>query len=54
MCRPEWTSQRDGFAELLYAEGLVPVALYGDYDRGEYLEDTSSYMIWVLEKAMRP
>jgi SAM-dependent methyltransferase len=46
---------RDGFVELADAVGFMPVALYGDYDRGEYLEGTSPYMIWVLEKkAMRP
>jgi SAM-dependent methyltransferase len=41
---------RDEFAELAAAVGFMPVALYGDYDRGEYLEGSSSYMIWVLEK----
>jgi SAM-dependent methyltransferase len=45
---------RSGFAELANAVGFMPVALYGDYDRGEYLEGTSPYMIWVLEKAKRP
>ena len=45
---------RGGFAELADAVGFMPVALYGHYDRGEYLEGTSPYMIWVLEKAMRP
>jgi len=25
-----------------------------DYDRGEYLESSSPYMIWVLEKSKRP
>jgi SAM-dependent methyltransferase len=45
---------KGGFAELADAVGFIPVALYGDYDRGEYLEGTSPYMIWVLEKAMRP
>jgi SAM-dependent methyltransferase len=44
---------RDGFAELADAAGFVVVALYGDYDRGEYLEASSSYMIWVLEKSRR-
>jgi SAM-dependent methyltransferase len=46
--------ERSGFAELADAVGFVPVALYGDYDRSEFLEGTSPYMIWVLEKAMRP
>ena len=43
---------RSGFAELAGAVGFIPVALYGDYDCGEYVEDTSPYMIWVLEKAI--
>jgi SAM-dependent methyltransferase len=42
------------FAELADAAEFVPVALYGDYDRGEYQEDSSPYMIWILEKARRP
>ncbi|MDQ3794772.1 MAG: class I SAM-dependent methyltransferase [Actinomycetota bacterium] len=41
------------FAELANAAGFVPVALYGDYDRGEYLEGSSPFMIWVLEKPGR-
>ncbi len=41
------------FAELANAAGFVPVALYGDYDRGEYLEGSSPFMIWVLEKPRR-
>lgn len=45
---------RGGFAELADAVGFMPVALYGDYDRGEYLEGTSPNRIWVLEKAKRP
>jgi hypothetical protein len=45
---------RSGFVELANAAGLVPVALYGDYHRGEYLEDSSPFMIWILEKARRP
>jgi SAM-dependent methyltransferase len=44
---------RSRFAELADAVGFTPVALYGDYDRGEYLEGTSPYMIWVLQKARR-
>ena len=46
--------EKDEFAELAAAAGFVPVALYGDYDRGEYLEGTSPYMIWILEKARCP
>ena len=45
---------RSEFAELANAAGLVPVALYGDYRRGEYLEDSSPFMIWILEKVRRP
>jgi hypothetical protein len=45
---------RSGFAELADAAGFVAVALYGDYDRGDYLEGSSPYMIWVLEKVRRP
>lgn len=41
---------RDEFAELAGAVGFMPVTLYGDYDCGVYVEDTSPYMIWVLEK----
>jgi len=42
---------RAGFAELAEGAGFVVVTLYGDYDRGEYLEGSSPYMIWVLEKS---
>jgi SAM-dependent methyltransferase len=45
---------RSGFAELAEVAGFVPVALYGDYQRGEYVEDSSPFMVWVLEKAKRP
>jgi SAM-dependent methyltransferase len=45
---------RSGFTELAEAAGFVPVALYGDYDRGEYLEESSPFMVWILEKAKRP
>jgi SAM-dependent methyltransferase len=44
---------RAEFAELADDAGFVPVALYGDYDRGEYQEDSSPFMIWILEKATR-
>jgi SAM-dependent methyltransferase len=46
--------ERSRFAELADAAGFFPAALYGDYERGEYLEDSSPYMIWVLEKVRRP
>ena len=42
---------RAEFAELANATGFSVGALYGDYDRGEYLEGSSPYMIWVLETA---
>jgi SAM-dependent methyltransferase len=45
---------RSGFAELAEVAGFVPVALYGDYHRGDYLETSSPFMVWVLEKAKRP
>ena len=45
---------RSEFAEQANAAGLVPVALYGDYHRGEFLEDSSPFMIWILEKVRRP
>jgi hypothetical protein len=44
---------RSEFAKLADAAGFVPVALYGDYDRGEYLVGSSPFMIWVLEKVRR-
>jgi hypothetical protein len=42
------------FAELADAAGFSTVALYGDYDRGDYREGSSPYMIWVLARARRP
>jgi hypothetical protein len=45
---------RSGFAELADTAGFVPVALYGTYEGGEYLEDRSPFMIWILEKARIP
>ena len=44
---------RPEFAALADAAGFVPVALYGNYNRNKYLEDSSPFMIWVLEKARR-
>ena len=43
-----------GFCELARAAGFLPVALYGDYERGEYREDSSHFMIWIMEKVWRP
>jgi ubiquinone/menaquinone biosynthesis C-methylase UbiE len=45
---------RSGFAEAARGAGLVPVALYGDYSRGEYLEESSPFMVWILEKTKHP
>ena len=45
---------RGGLAELADAVGFVAVGLYGDYERGEYLEESSPFMIWILEKVRRP
>jgi SAM-dependent methyltransferase len=45
---------RSGFVELADTARFVPVALYGDYERGEYLEESSPFMIWILEKARIP
>jgi ubiquinone/menaquinone biosynthesis C-methylase UbiE len=45
---------RSGFAEAAQGAGFVPVALYGDYGRGEYLEESSPFMVWILEKAKHP
>ena len=42
------------FTELVIAAGFVPVALYGDYGRSEYLEESSPFMVWILEKAKHP
>ena len=45
---------RISFTELANAVGSVPVALYGDYGRSEYLEESSPFMVWILEKAKHP
>jgi SAM-dependent methyltransferase len=45
---------RSGFVELAEAAGFVPVALYGDYGRREYSEESSPFMVWILEKATHP
>jgi SAM-dependent methyltransferase len=42
---------RIGFTEVAEAAGFVPVALYGDYRRSEYSEESSPFMVWILEKA---
>ena len=45
---------RSSFTEVAEAAGFVPVALYGDYGRSEYLEESSPFMVWILEKAKHP
>jgi SAM-dependent methyltransferase len=45
---------RSGFTEAAEVAGLVPVALYGDYRRSEYSEESSPFMVWILEKAKHP
>jgi SAM-dependent methyltransferase len=45
---------RSGFVEAAEAGGFVPVALYGDYGRSEYSEESSPFMVWILEKATHP
>jgi hypothetical protein len=45
---------RISFTELVNAAGFVPVALYGPYGRSEYLEESSPFMVWILEKANHP
>jgi hypothetical protein len=42
------------FTELVIVAGFVPVTLYGDYGRSEYLEESSPFMVWILEKAKHP
>jgi SAM-dependent methyltransferase len=45
---------RSGFVQLACSAGFVPVALYGDYGRSEYSEESSPFMVWILEKAKNP
>jgi SAM-dependent methyltransferase len=45
---------RSGFVESADSAGFVPVALYGDYGRSEYSEESSPFMVWILEKAKNP
>jgi SAM-dependent methyltransferase len=42
---------RSRFVELADSAGFVPVALFGDYGRSEYSEESSPFMVWILEKA---
>jgi SAM-dependent methyltransferase len=43
--------ERDQFEARAAAAGLRVAMLYGDYDWAPFDEETSPYMIWVLEKA---
>jgi SAM-dependent methyltransferase len=45
---------RSEFTEVAEAAGFVPVALYGDYGRSQYSEESSPFMVWILEKAKHP
>jgi SAM-dependent methyltransferase len=42
---------RARFEELADAAGFEVAALYGNYDRGDYREESSPYAIWVLKRA---
>lgn len=42
---------RDEFEDLARSAGFEVVALYGDYSYSEFQEDTSPFMVWVLEKS---
>ena len=41
---------RARFEELAEAAGFEAAELYGDYDRGDYREESSPYAIWVLKR----
>ena len=38
------------FEELAAAAGLQQEALFGDYQRAEFQEESSPFMIWILRK----
>lgn len=42
--------ERGEFAELAEMAGFRVAALFGDYDRAPFIEETSPFMIWCLEK----
>ncbi len=42
--------RKSEFQQMAESSGFRVVALYGDYDYAEFQEETSPYMIWVLEK----
>jgi predicted nucleotidyltransferase len=39
-----------GFEKLARAAGFHTVALFGDYARTDFREESSLFMIWMLEK----
>ena len=44
-------SRKDEFEKLATAAGFTVKAFYGDYTYTEWIEDSSPFMIWILEKA---
>ena len=42
--------EKGEFEELVSAAGLQREALYGDYGRAEFQEETSPFMIWILRR----
>jgi SAM-dependent methyltransferase len=45
---------REQFKELATATGFGVAALYGDYERDDYREGISPYMIWILQRTDHP
>ncbi len=43
--------QKNEFADLARTAGFKVAELYGDYDCSEFRDETSPFMIWMLEKA---
>ena len=41
---------KEEFEELVESEGFKITALYGDYSYSEFQQETSPFMIWVLQK----
>ena len=41
---------RNNFEELVKSEGFKVIALYGDYSYAEFVENSSPFMIWILQK----
>ena len=42
--------ERSGFEPLAQAAGFRAIAVFGDYDRADFQEESSLFMIWILEK----